>query len=49
MGTHITKKKQSKHNTKDDHQIRREDKKTGREEKRPKITIQKNKKMAKST
>ena len=32
---HIKKKKQSKHNTKDSHQIIREANKRGREEKRP--------------
>ena len=36
MDTHIKKKKQFKHNTKDGQQITREDNKRGREEKRPK-------------
>ena len=40
---HIKKKKQAKHNTKDGQHITREDNKRGREEKRPKEAIQKNK------
>ena len=35
IDTHTKKKKQSKHNTKDRHQITREENKRGREEKRP--------------
>ena len=42
----MNKKKQLKHNTKDGQQIKREDIKRGNEEKRPKITIKKIKKMS---
>ena len=35
VDTHIKKKKQSKHNTEDSHQITREENERGREEKRP--------------
>ena len=35
IDTHTKKKKQYKHNTKDSHQITREENKIGREEKRP--------------
>ena len=37
--THIKKKNQAKHNTKDGQQMRREHNKRGKEEKRPKIAI----------
>ena len=42
MGTHIKKKNQARHSTKDVQQITGENNKRGREEKRPKITIQRN-------
>ena len=43
MDTHIKKKNQSKHNTKDSQQIVRADNKRGKEEKkRPKVTTQNN-------
>ena len=35
IDTHTKKKKQSKHNTKDSHQIAKEESKRGKEEKRP--------------
>ena len=42
IDTHIQKKKQPKHNTKDGHQTTREEKKRGRKEKRPTKQTQNN-------
>ena len=42
IDTHTKKKKQPKHNTRDSHQITREENKRGREENRPTKRIQNN-------